>query len=508
MFWKVVNGNKLIMNITSQTKRRLIHGSNAILFIGIVIALVIALNFLANRYSYRFDLTQNNLFSVSDQSKQIVSSLEKDVELKAFLPEQFRSYEESKAVEFIKDLLEEYDTLSTKINVEIMNPNKEPQKAKEYGLTYAPALVIRTNELQEILYANNIDEQNISASIVKLNRNETFKIGFLSGLSGHELDTDLRALKNAIITEGNEVESVDLMKTKNLSLYSVIVIPGIKSVLSESDKFLLDKYIYEGGKVIFALDPMTNSGLEELALHYGVKFGDDFVIDEKSYKWDFSRGRFYHWPILADFTDFQIVKNFKYVLMPLARSLEIIPSENSEITSEVLMRTTERSWIETDLKSGEAVFTENQDTRGPFPLGIATMGKFKSFYEGKDLEMMTNIDEPEIKTETFTEGENLRERGEHKVARLIFFGDSDFMTDSTIIQNYNNSDLILNSINWLIEDENLISIRPKKAENRKIDPMGEFKQGLIFWGNLLGVSVLVLIYGLSRYVFVRRRRKL
>ena len=108
--------------MNQQTKRRLIHGGNSLVIVITVIGIFIALNFLANRYTERFDLTQNSIFSLSDQTEKIVSDLDSDVIIQAFLPEKFRSYEEGKQVEFLKDLLAEYDGISSHIKIEYINP--------------------------------------------------------------------------------------------------------------------------------------------------------------------------------------------------------------------------------------------------------------------------------------------------------------------------------------------------------------------------------------------------
>jgi len=498
------------MSIQNQTKRRLIHGGNALVLVLIVLGLAFAINFFANRYFYQIDLTKNNLFSVSKQSLNVVENLNQDIKVVAFFPEQFRSYEESKRMEFLRDLLGQYEAVSSRLNIEIINPNKEPALAKESGIRGAPAIIIQSEELQEILYGYTVNEQTITAAIVKVTRDKTYKIGFLSQIGGHELSKDLTVVRKLLMQEGYELEEVDFVKTKELNDYSAVIIPGATKTFNQNEKYLIDKYIYEGGKVLLALDPITNTGLEELALHYGVEIRNDFIIDEKSYMWDLFRGRFFHWPIITTFSDFQVVKDFKAILLPLARSLKISSSLSEEFKVEEFMKTTERSWNETSLESKEANFTEGEDLRGPLVTAVSLVGKFPSFYENKDLsKLSTNLEEDfEIKTDTIsTVSAGMMERGDNKEARLIIFGDSDFMADTSMNQNYNNADLILNSINWLIEDEDLISIRPKEAEDRRIDPLSETMQNVVFWLNLFGIPSLVLIYGIIRYFIKKRSRK-
>jgi ABC-type uncharacterized transport system involved in gliding motility auxiliary subunit len=496
------------MALKHETKRRLIHGGNAVVITIIVIAILAGVNFLGTRYTKRFDFTENNLFSVSEQSKQILDNLVAQVQIKAFIPDTFRSYEEGKNAEFIKDLLAEYDVLSSNISVEYINPNKEPQRAKEAGIMYAPAVLIEVEGVSDVLYANNSNEQGLTAAIVKLTRVEENKIGFISGKAGHQVDTDLTLVRQLLEGEGYTVEGVDLRTVASVTDYDAIIVSGPKDFFSTSEIFMLDKYIYEGGKVLFAVDPLFVTGLETLLDSYGIDATDNFVIEEQNYYWDLFRGKFYHWPIIKEFADMQIVRNFSAVMMPLARAIFIKSDIASDIVVEEILKTSASSWIETDTTAESASFTEGEDKRGPLVLGLTMIGKFKSFFEGQDLSSLILEDESEISAEVDDMqpvDEMALERGENLEARVVVYGDSDFMTDQQI-RNNNNADLIMNTINWLVEDEDLISIRPKEADDRRIDSMSENVQTFIFWANLLGVSFLVVLAGVIRYFLVKRSR--
>ena len=108
------------------------------------------------------------------------------------------------------------------------------------------------------------------------------------------------------------------------------------------------------------------------------------------------------------------------------------------------MKTSESSWGETNLKNGSAEFNEGKDIKGPVALAA-------------------------VSTETISGDEKTKKYG--KEARTVVIGDSDFASDFASNQYFNhqrNGDLFLNTISWLAEDEDLISIRPKSQENRAI----------------------------------------
>ena len=85
-------------------------------------------------------------------------------------------------------------------------------------------------------------------------------------------------------------------------------------------------------------------------------------------------------------------------------------------------------------------------------------------------------------------------------------GDSEFMTDR-YIRNNQNMDFFLNIINWLVQEEDLISIRPKEDDFRKANLGSKLKQNAIFYINILVVPSLIIIYGLIRWQ-LRRRKKI
>jgi ABC-type uncharacterized transport system involved in gliding motility auxiliary subunit len=132
-----------------------------------------------------------------------------------------------------------------------------------------------------------------------------------------------------------------------------------------------------------------------------------------------------------------------------------------------ILKTSGNSWAETDTKSGEAKFeAEKGDRKGPITLGLAGAKRIGD-----------------------------------KEARLAVVGDSDFASNGYITF-YGNRDLFLNTVNWLAQDEDLISIRPKSATNRNI-AMNEAQQNT-FW--LLAVLFMpVAAVGAGAYIWWKRR---
>src|SRR5882724_11023273 len=97
-------------------------GAYAALYIIVILAVLGAINFLANRYPKTYDSTANKQFSLSEQTIKIVSNLKNDVKIDYF--------DAQTRFPQARDLLDRYSALSPKLKVEFIDPDKKPQQAK------------------------------------------------------------------------------------------------------------------------------------------------------------------------------------------------------------------------------------------------------------------------------------------------------------------------------------------------------------------------------------------
>jgi hypothetical protein len=151
-------------------------------------------------------------------------------------------------------------------------------------------------------------------------------------------------------------------------------------------------------------------------------------------------------------------------IFPLSRSVETIPGSGASTTD--LIKTSEESRAVSEIKDGVAHFDESKDKKGPITLGVAAS----------------------------------RSEGD-KEARLVVIGDSDFAVNQYFAEQ-RNGDLFMNSINWLAQDEDLISIRPKNPADRRVS-MTEADQNQLFWITLVLMPVAAIGSGL--YIWWNRR---
>jgi ABC-type uncharacterized transport system involved in gliding motility auxiliary subunit len=148
-----------------------------------------------------------------------------------------------------------------------------------------------------------------------------------------------------------------------------------------------------------------------------------------------------------------------------------------------MVKTGKQSWAETGKIEGRVQYDSGQDKEGPISLAVAVAKKTEETLDTAD----TGLQSPMS--------------GRKKEARLVVFGDSDFVTN-TYISFSGNRDLFLNCINWLAEEEELISIRPRGEEHRPIH-LTQRGSRSVFYISLLAIPIGVLGSGIG--VWWKRR---
>ena len=193
---------------------------------------------------------------------------------------------------------------------------------------------------------------------------------------------------------------------------------------------------------------------------YGIALGDDVIVDRLSRVF----GGDYLIPVIMDYSSHPITKGFNVMsFFPLARSVDVVKKPPENVEAQVLAKTGKAAWAEVDLeevKKGRAQFNEGKDKKGPVSVAVVANIKVKIKKKAGEEE----AEEEEVET---------------KKARIVVFGDSDFVTNANMGIS-GNGDLFLNTVSWLAEEENLISIRAKSTESQPI--MLTARQGkVLFW---------------------------
>ncbi|HJN03399.1 MAG: Gldg family protein [Nitrospinota bacterium] len=464
------------------TKLTFKYSINTGIAIFLVIGVIVLIEAISFKHHNRLDLTASKLYTLSDQSIKVLKSLQKDVKVIAFFNETQRGEQQA-----FKDLLDQYLYHSSRFSYEFVDPDKSPGKAKKYQITSYGTTVLESENKEEII--SDIREEKLTNAILKLTRKGKKVIYFSKG-HGEKNIKDINEpgysfAKKAIEDSNYEIKDLVLPTTETVPEDSnLLIIAGPKKPILNTELETLKKYIEKGGKIFFMIDPGTASELGSFLEKYGIDLQDNIVVDKLSRIFGVDPSM----PVVTQYGRHPIVKNFSTAtFFPLTRSVDMTvnPVKGTRVTS--LMKSSSDSWAEINkvpFEIGEAVFEEGKDIKGPISIGVVA-----SLNEKKDT--------PERFRHDFDPKEDKPKDVKKKEGRIVVIGDSDFASNSRI-NILGNSDFFLNIINWLLEEEELISIRPKQSTGQ-LFTLSKAQQKMIFWIPLVVMPALFIISGITVY---------
>jgi ABC-type uncharacterized transport system involved in gliding motility auxiliary subunit len=412
------------------------YAAYATVYILIVIAGVAIANILMNRYNKSFDATANKRYSLSDQTAKIVKGLKQDATITFF--------DQSGSFAHAKDLLSQYTDLSSKVHVDYIDPDKKPQEAREAGIkNYGTALVQIGDKKEE---AKSLTEEGITGAFIRVLKNKTRTVCFVVGSGEHQIDDSERngysQFKDLVGKDNYQAKSIDLLQKAEVPAdCTALVIGGPTRDYQQPEVDAIKKYVEGGGRALFMLDPplkigrsdiADNDALTGLLQSWGVTMDKNLILDLNPIGQLAGLG-----PQVALVTSYDsqpIVSGMKGTAtgFPLSRSMEI---KNGDKTTVQKMFDSSGSSLATNNLSSPAV-DPNDPKNKKGPLTIAAAGTY-------------NTDKQDSQ------------------GRFVVVGSSSWAANSFIKFN-GNGDLALNTIDWLASDEDLISIRPKQEEDRRI----------------------------------------
>ncbi len=463
-------------------------GSLAAASIVVVLAILFAINYLSSRHNKRWDLTAAKQFSLSDQTKKVLQGLQKPVRVRVFgRSEDFPRFRER---------LDEYTYQSKQLNVEYIDLERNPTRANEYKppIQTAGTVVFEYDGRTERVTSDG--EQELTNGLIKVIQGKQHKVYFVQGHGEHSTDTTDRAgyssIGAALKTDNFETDSLVLAQQKAVpDDASILVVAGPKTDFFPAEIDMLKKYLAKGGKVFFMLDPperadtppMTN--LVALIKDWGIDVGDNIVVDVSGMGQLLGTGESV--PVAAKYEMHPITDRFNLLTAyPLARSISATEGGASGHTAQNLVSTSKNSWAETDIKrlttSGQvARELDKGDKAGPISLAAVVSAPATDApapaSDATDPKAAADAPKPE--------------------SRLAVFGDSDFVTNG-FLGIPGNRDLFLNTVNWLAQQENLISIRPKDPEDRRVSLTAD-QAKLIFWLSIVIIPGFILAAGVQTW---------
>jgi ABC-type uncharacterized transport system involved in gliding motility auxiliary subunit len=415
-------------------------------------------NWLANRHNKTFDTTSSKRFSLSDQTHKFVGELKQDVRVTYF--DKTENFPQG------KDLLDRYDTLSTKLRVDYVDPDKKPELARAAAIRNYGTITVDAGPRHE--EAKALTEEEVTGAIIRATKGGARTVCATSGSGEPALDDTGRdgySTVKQLLERGNyKTRAISLLEKPEVPKdCTVLVVGGVRYDVVPPVVQALKTYVEGGGRALFMLGaPLpegTTAAADNAALvaqlaEWGITVNKDLALDTSGVGQLFGLNEFI--PLVSRYETHPIVAPMRNVAsgFPYARTVEA--KTGGAWTAQSLFSTSENSYATTNLASKEIEINPDRDKKGPLSLAVAA-----------------------------SNGNN----------RVVAVGSSAWVANAYVRIN-GNADLFLNMINWLSSDEELISIRPKDPDDRRL-ALTRSQMTMIFYTSVLLLPLAIVASGIS-----------
>ncbi len=464
LIWVFSNPSALRRFLAKRTTK---YGTNTILMVVAVLAILVLVNTIVARHNLKWDLTEAKLHSLSPQSIKVLENLKDDVNIKCF----FRKTSPDRAQ--VEELLFNYRAVSPKFHFEFIDPDERPEEAEAARITEYGTLFFTCGDNTEKI--TTYDEESITNALVKITRGVKKVVYFMKGHGEKSFDDQeengISALKQHIQDNNYEIKEIELFREETVPQdCAVLIEAGPITDVFPKEIDLIEEYIGKGGRFLLMVDPDINTSYQGMLRGFGVNIGKDIVVDRLSRLFGTSPTV----PVITTYAEHEITRKFNLAsVFPMVRSITADPDlDESTITVEELAFSGPSSWAETNIDTlmneGIAQFDEGIDVSGPISIAAITT----------------------ISVDKDTKG------------RIAAFGDSDFITNSWLASQ-GNLNLFLNTVNFLAEEEDLIAIKPKDVRNQPLI-LSRGQASVAFWIPLILIPAFIVFVGIT--IIVSRRR--
>ncbi len=419
------------INRKSQLQYRIQH----ILFVILLLACIGVAGWLSNEYNVRSDWTAGKRHSLSNSTIELLKQLPFAVKLRSY------QTENPTLTNAITEILNRYKNNKSDFSFEIINPDIFIKQAKEDNITQYGQTIIEYNGQTERF--DNLSEESISNALIRLQRNNKPELLFLSQHGERSIKDNSAAgyklLAHKLINKGFDVKSFNLISQPLSTDNTVLVLGSINSPLLESEQKKIKQYIHNGGAILWLQDPAPDDSQMDLLNALNIHFIDGVVIDNNQ---EVNRMLQLSHPAMIPVLEYKRhpitnkMQNFTLFTTAAAISNHQTSEKNEWLTTQLLI-TSETSWVETDDFINNIEFNKEKDMRGPLSIGIAQQRQIKTAEQNTS-------------------------------QRVVIIGDSNFIANNNLGHGAN-LDFILNTFNWLTNNNQLISIAPKNAPDLKLN---------------------------------------
>ena len=432
-------------------------------FVALLAALVALLAFFAQEYRFQHDLTQNARNTLSQQTRELLGKLPGPIRITVFATRQDARGDTRKLA---RDFLAPYQHAKPDLSFTFVDPREDPQQTQAAGVRVNGELVIEYNRKTEHL--TSYTEETFVNALMRLARSSERLVMVLTGHGERRIDGianhDLGEFGKQLAAKGFKTASLNLALAQEVPANAALLVIAAPQVdLQPGEVEKIKQYLQKGGNLLWLIDPEPLHGLQPIAEMLGLVLGPGVVVDPDAQQFNASPAMAIaasydpRHPITADF--------HLNSVFPFARQIEAGEGGDWHVTN--LIEVAPRGWVETGRLDNKITFNKMRDIPGPINIAVAL------------------------------------ERGvEDRAQRVVVVGNGNFLAN-TFLGNGGNIDLGVNIINWLANDDNLITLQPRPTIDGELD-LGRGAQYLILYGFLI---LLPLVFAGTGVAIWWRRRK-
>ena len=473
---------KDLLSFDFKSQKKVRYGGYATLVSLIAVAGLVLVNLVVDQLDVEFDLTESGIYSLSEQSKQVADGIQEPVTI-------YGVYSLGDENPEIDDILKLYANHSKNITVKTLDPERSPTQADRFddegGIRNGDLVVVTEDKHRVIsvfslrLTQNNRQvglkvEQQVTSALLFVTSDQDPKI---YSIIGHrEQNVTGLGLREILEIENFALEDLNLLQVETIPEDATIVmVTSPTTDYTEEEIAKLRDYLESGGKAIFALNKITDVDLvniNSLLRSYGIQFRQEWVFERDPRRHLPNQSNLMVPEVLSHAITSPISLDRRLVVLPAPAWIEELEVRRRSLEIKPLLETSVNAFARSEIiatDSGE-LLPEEGDARGPFKLGVAVTDPAPTD-EGDDTRIV--------------------------VLSTAFFLRGDFQQSFP-----GNVDLIVNSINWVFEREETISVRPKYT---LMLPLRLNNLSTWIFTGVAVVFVPLIVLGAGLVVWLRRR---
>lgn len=439
-----------------------------IIFLLLLISGIGMMAWISNHYNYQFDLTANKRHSLSSNSLDLLSLLDKSITVHAYTTDDVTR-------QAIKEIIGRYQNIKPDFKLRLLNPDIDFEQTKKDGIVMDKpfAFVIYYNERME--HIESLSEQAISNALLRLNRRDNQQVIFLTGHGERDINgTDTRAyseLNKQLEQMGFNLQVINLLEKPLPANTKLVVVAAPVNEYLAGEITQLQNFINDGGNLLWLADPGELQGLKKIASTLGLQLQAGVIVDNNA---DLRKTLNIPHPAIIPVTEYfpHITTNsIRYnTLFPIARGISPLTDEATVNSwqAEALFNSFGKSWSEMSGIAEDMTFNSSSgDIAGPITIAVALHRSSDPF--------------------------NSLPNAKPQSQRAVVIGDSDFLSDTYIGAGANLS-LGLNIFNWLIGDDDFVSVEVQASPDTRLE-LNDAQLMIIAFGFFLIIPLLLLIIG-------------